>query len=385
MKRVYLDNNATTKPDESLFEKLDLWLENWANPSSIYKEGQRAKNLLKNARAHIAEFLKVDPLEIVFTSGGSESNNHAIKGVFEAYELSFQSLSAKKNRYIFSSVEHPSVKEVEDWLKKKGAEVILIPVNKQGELDEEAYDQALNENTALVSIMHVNNETGHIFPIKRLCQKAHKKGALFHSDMVQSLGKIDLDLKEMNVDLASFSAHKFYSFKGAGLLYVAKKTPLESLILGGRQERKRRAGTENLLSVLSLAKVCSVYKDRILEKNEKLGALKAYMEKILKLIEGVYVVGENQPRVSNTSGLLIDKVYGETFLMSMDLKGFSLSSGSACSSGSTSLSPVLLAMGFKPGEIQTSIRVSLSLFSTKEEIDFFCKTFKKEVLRLRNL
>ncbi len=381
MGRVYLDNNATTKPDERLFQKLDQWLREWGNPSSIYKEGQNAKHFLNTARTQIAEMLKVDPLELVFNSGGSEGNNQALKGLFEALKNS----SSERNRYIFSSVEHPSVREIQHWLSQRGAEVVVIPVNKEGCFDEDCYEKELNEKTALVSIMHVNNETGHIFPIKRLCKKAHQKGAFFHSDMVQSLGKIDLALKDLSIDLASFSAHKFYALKGCGVLYVARKTPLQSLILGGGQERKRRAGTENLLAICSLAEVCSSHKDHVIETNERLRTLRNDMEKQLEAVGGVHIIGKHQARVSNTSSFFIDKVYAETFIMSMDLKGFCLSSGSACSSGNTSLSPVLLAMGFEEHEIQTSVRVSLSWFTQKKEVDLFCEVFKNEVLRLRSL
>ena len=350
----------------------------WGNPSSVYKEGSEAKALLRQARLHVAQALEINPLEVVFTSGGSESNNHAIKGVFE-------SLPKEKNRYIFSAVEHPSVQKLIPWLKAQGAEVLMVPVDSEGRLDEDVYKSYLNDKVALVSIMYANNETGHIFPIQRLCEMAHSVKALFHSDMVQALGKEEFSLKDLNVDLASFSAHKFYALRGCGVLYVKKLTPTKSLIVGGGQERGRRAGTENLLSILAFAKVCSWNIKFVKEKKEHVRKLRDFLENTLESLDGVRILGKTTQRISNTSHFLIEGVFSETLLINLDLKGFSVSAGAACSSGHTGLSPVLLAMGFDPAKIQSSLRVSLSWDTQKEEVDFFCQTLEKEVSRLRQL
>ncbi len=381
MKRIYLDNNSTTKPDQSLYEKQGLWSGLWGNPSSVHKEGRESKALIRKAREQVASVLKAKPQEITFSSGGSESNNHVIKGVFEFFRTS----NPSRNRYIFSSVEHPSVSYLKQWLTDQGAQVITVAVNQDGELDESDYEKVLDDSVALVSMMYVNNETGCIFPIKTLCQKAHEKGALFHCDMVQALGKIDCDMKDLGVDFATFSAHKFYAFKGAGALYMSSQTRLSPLILGGGQEKKTRAGTENIFSIAAFGEICAEKGSSILESNKKVEALRNYMEDEFCKMEGVFVIGKKSPRVSNTSGVFIEGVYGESLVMSMDMKGFSLSFGSACSSGSVSLSPVLSSMGFSEKQIKSSLRVSLSWETTKEDIELFCKTLNEEIVRLRNL
>ena len=382
MKRVYLDANATTKPDQDLVKKVSLWLlEGWANPSSIYQEAREPKLLLRKAYKNLANCLNVSPFEIIFTSGGTESNNHAIKGVYEALK------DTGKTRYIFSDVEHPSVLEPAKWIEKqKGMEVCYCSIDKDGNFDLKEYESYLNDKVALVSVMFANNETGHVFPIKNLAQKAHEVGALFHTDMVQALGKEEFCLKDLDVDLASFSAHKFYSLKGSGALYVKKNTPLKNLILGGKQERGRRAGTQNVLSAVCFAEICEQNKDRLKEEIQKVRALRDELEEeILETISDVIIVGRRGLRVSNTINLIVKDLYSESLLINLDLKGFSLSAGSACSSGISSGSHVLLAMGFTRNEVQRSLRVSLSWGTTRADIKAFAKVLKEEVERLRAL
>jgi len=337
---------------------------------------------MREARAKIAKFLGANPLELVFTSGGTEANNLALKGVFETQASRG---SEKRNRYLISSVEHPSIKRTAEYLESRGAEVVVIPVNRRGEIDLAAYDAALNEDTALVSIMLANNETGNVFPIKELAARAHAKGALFHSDCVQALGKLELNLTDLGVDLATFSGHKFYSLKGAGILYTRRGVQLESLIHGGGQERHRRGGTENTLAIAALASMCEL-KDDVARHAETMRELRDHLEKrIFSEITHVRVTGADSPRVPNTSSLIVPGVDGEILLMNLDLKGFAVSTGAACSSGSPEPSPVLLAMGLSRREAQSSLRVGLGWSTTREEVDRFVDTLVGVVSHLRSI
>jgi cysteine desulfurase len=322
--------------------------------------------------------MNVHPLELIFTSGGSESNNLAIKGVF----YSAQKLG--RNHFITSTVEHPSVMKTFDFLKKQGAQVDYVPVNRDGEIDLEYYEKILSEKTALVSIMAANNETGTLFPIEKMCKWAHQKGALFHTDAVQTLGKLTVNLQKWDVDLASFSAHKFYGLRGCGVLFQKRGVKIESLIHGGGQERSRRAGTENILAIAALGHM-STLKDAMSEQNARLKDLRDDMEKqILSKISGVEVVCQNSKRLPNTSSLLIDGVDGETLLMNLDMHGICVSTGAACSSGSQEPSPVLRAMGLSHQEAQMTLRLSLGWENTAEEISYFVDVLQKVVDRIRN-
>lgn len=376
MMKVYLDHNATTPVDPELLEQIPQWLKNWGNPSSVHQASRQPKALIREARKSLAEYFKVHPLELIFTSCGSESNNHAIKGVYHAL------LKSGKNHFITSSVEHPSVLKAFEFLETQGAMVDYIPVDKNANLNLDFYKSKLSENTALVSVMLVNNETGAIHPIKEMCQLAHEKGALFHTDAVQALGKIHVDLEDLGVDLASFSAHKFYSLRGAGILFQKRGTPLVSLIGGGGQERGRRAGTENTLAISALGYMASKMSS-IDKEAQRVQSLRDEMEKrILAEIEGVSLI-QNPQRVPNTSSLFIEGVDGETLLMNLDMHGICVSTGAACSSGSQEPSAVLRAMGYTRKEAQSSLRVSLGWGNNAEQIEYFLETLKKVILRIR--
>lgn len=383
--QIYFDYNATT-PVLSDLEKLILsWLKAWGNPSSIHKTGRLPKRYLKEARQHIADFLKVSPLEIVLTAGGSEANNLAIKGVHSFYKFFCSSTDPTRNQFIYSAVEHPSVAMTMEYLRSCGAEVIKIPVNRQNRLDIDFYKKYLSEKTALVSIMFANNETGNIFPIKELAELAHKKGALFHCDGVQALGKFPIDLNDWGVDYCSFSAHKIYALKGCGVLYQKKQSPLVSLVHGGSQERRRRAGTENVLSASSLGYVLSTQKN-MGDYYEQMQKLRNHFEdQVLQNIPNIRINGAESPRLPNTSSLIIEGVDGEILLMNLDIEGFAVGTGAACSSGSPEPSPVLLAMGLSREEAQSSLRISLGWQTTLSEINEFVKTLEKVVLRIRSL
>lgn len=382
--RVYLDHNATTPIAGEVRLHVLAWLDDSGNPSSIHQEGRGPKILIREARSSIARMIGADPLEIVFTSGGSEANNLALKGAFEGLrkssELRGQSV---RHRVLLSSVEHPSVKRTAEYLGEHGAEIVFIPVLRTGAIDLKAYEELLDEKTALVSVMLANNETGNIFPVQEMAKLAHAKGALFHSDCVQALGKMPLNVRELGVDLATFSGHKFYALKGSGVLYVKRGATIESLIHGGGQERHRRGGTENVLAIASFGHMC-LQKNEVPQKVEEMRRLRDHLEvRILKEIFGVSITGRESPRICNTSSLVIAGVDGETLLMNLDMRGFAVSTGAACSSGSPEPSPVLLAMGLTRAEAQASLRIGLGWENTESEVDRFVDTLVEVVAHLR--
>ncbi len=383
--RIYLDHNATTPVAMDVIESLEEIAVQWGNPSSIHWSGREPKAFIRDARKRIAKMIGCQPLEFIFTSGGSEANNTAVKGVY------FQNIKNKKeelhfrNKYIFSVVEHPSLIESMAFLERQGMEVVRIPVSRDGLIDLKTYEEALDKNTALVSVMWVNNETGTIFPIKKMTEMAHKVGALFHTDSVQALGKIPIDVYDLNVDFASFSAHKFYSLKGTGVLYCKSNVSFESLIHGGGQERGRRAGTENTLGVAAFSKMAEKAQ-YVVNYGEKILKLRKHMERrILDEISNVTVTCVQSERVAHCSSLVIGGVDGETLLMSLDMMGYSVSTGAACSSGNPEPSPTLIAMGLSREEAQNSLRLSLGWENTLEEINSFVDVLKTEVKRLRQL
>lgn len=377
--RVYLDSNATTGLSAELQSQLPAFLREFGNPSSIHWASRGPKTVLRETRQELAKQLGCHPLELVFTSGGSESNNTVIRMAFEAFA------HTERGEFITSQVEHPSVIKAFQHLETLGAVVHYVPVDLDGQLDLDFFNSHLSERTALVSIMLANNETGTIFPVKALAEKAHAVGALFHSDCVQALGKIPLRLQDLGVDYASFSAHKFYALKGSGILYAKRGAPYVSMIHGGGQERHRRGGTENTLGIFALGLQARRLGETA-EHAEQMKDLRDYFEmKLARDISGVKVTAKNGPRLPNTSSLVIPGVDGETLLMSLDLKGYAVSTGAACSSGNPEPSPVLLAMGLSREEAQSSLRVSLGWETTVEEIDAFLLTLKKTVEHLRAL
>jgi len=381
--RVYLDHNATTPPLKATSEKITEWLEAWGNPSSIHWSGRGPKTILRETREALAELLSCHPLELVFTSGGSESNNLILRGTYEHHlRLGKQ---PHQIHFISSTVEHPSVHKTLDALASLGAQVTRVGVSREGVLDWSAFEQSFTSNTVLVSIMFANNETGTIFPIQKIAQFAHEKGVPVHTDAVQGLGKMSLNLQKLEVDYASFSAHKFHALKGMGWLYAKKNSPFNSQITGGGQERHRRGGTENILAIRSVLETVPYFK-QVGEMYPQILELRQYFEsQVRQEIEGIMVTAEASPRLPNTSSLVIEGVDGETLLMRLDLAGFAVSTGAACSSGSSEPSPVLLAMGLSRAEAQSSLRVTLGWENTKEEINAFIKALKEVVTHLREL
>ncbi|MCB9026520.1 MAG: cysteine desulfurase [Bdellovibrionaceae bacterium] len=382
-KNIYLDHNATTPVSKSVIENVPNWLEAWGNPSSIHWNGRQPKAILRESRKKISALLKASsPLELIFTSGGSEANNLALWGSV----LKIQSFFPERTELITSVVEHPSVlKTMEAIAKYKNMTLHKISVNQNGEIDLDDYFGKLNEKTALVSIMSANNETGSLFPIKKMVRKAHEVGAIFHTDAVQALGKIAVDVKTWGVDMASFSAHKFYALKGCGVLYVKQGTALESQIFGGGQERGRRAGTENILAIAAFAKMSDCQED-IANYTMQMAELRDFMEtQILNVIPDIEVVGGQGKRLPNTSSLIIKNVNGESLLINLDMQGVSVSTGAACSAGNPEPSPVLIAMGYSRQQAQSSLRLSIGWTTTKEEILKFVNILKEVVIHLRNL
>ena len=386
LKANYFDHNATTPVSDEVIQAVPEFLQAWGNPSSIHWAGRQPKNILRDTRQTLASHLNCHPLELVFTSGGSESNNTIIKGIFDYNQTAtFKPELARRTHYMCSEVEHPSVIKTMTHLKSLGARVDFIPVNRKGEIDMEFYRKHLSEETALVSVMYANNETGTIFPIAEMARLAHEKGALFHSDSVQAFGKIPVNLKELGVDFASFSGHKFYSIKGSGFFYTKRGTSFTSLIHGGGQERHRRGGTENVLGIACIG-VMAQKLSNVAPHAEEIACLRDHMEKriLAEIPDAVVTAGETR-RLPNTSSLVIPGVDGETMLMSLDMKGYAVSTGAACSSGNPEPSPVLLAMGLSRQEAQSSLRVSLGWGNSLTQVDEFVETLKVVVDRLRKI
>lgn len=381
IKSNYFDHNATTPVSEDVIQAVPSFLHAWGNPSSIHGAGRQPKNIQRDTRGALAKHLSCSPLEIVFTSGGSESNNTILKGVFEL-QLS-SSATASRKHYLCSEVEHPSVIKTLLHLRTLGARVDFIPVNRDGQIDLPFYKQHLSEETALVSVMMANNETGTLFPVQEMARLAHEKGALFHTDAVQAFGKIPVNLAELGVDFASFSGHKFYSLKGSGFFFVKRNTGFSPLIHGGGQERHRRGGTENVLGIACLG-VMAEKLTQVSKRGLEISKLRDHMEKrILEEISSATVTAGASPRLPNTSSLVIPGVDGETLLMSLDIKGYAVSTGAACSSGNPEPSPILLAMGLSREEAQSSLRLSLGWSNDLKNVDAFVDTLKAVVERLR--
>lgn len=379
----YFDHNATTPVWDDILTEFPNWLKSWGNPSSIHQSGRGPKNLIRDSRKMVAEFLGVSPLEIIFNSGASEGNNTVIKGLYEC--ILTGAVAKERQEFMCSLVEHPSVIKAYKWLESKGIKVHWIPVDSRGALDLEFYSEKLSNRVLLVSVMGANNETGNIFPTKELAKQAHLVGALFHCDCVQLIGKTELNFLDLDVDYASFSGHKFYALKGTGFLYVKKNSPYRNLIDGGAQERARRGGTENTFGIASqgyMLKVMTENKSKIKEVEVLRNRLE---EKILQQIQGVLITGHDNPRIVNTSHMMIEGIDGETLLMNLDLEGFHVSTGAACSSGNPEPSPVLLNMGFTRDQAQSSLRVSLGWKSTQQEVDRFVEVLEKIVNRLREI
>ncbi len=380
MRRVYLDNNATTPIHPEVAETIRPFLNGlFGNPSSIHFAGRDVKASYDAARESIAAMIGAKTGEIVITSCGSEADNHAIKGIACA-------AGSKKGHIITSTVEHPAVLNVCRYLETKGFPVTYVPVDGFGRVDPDDVKDAIRKDTILISIMYANNETGTVMPIKDIAHIAHESGIPFHSDMVQALGKIKVDMTDLGVDLASFSGHKVYAPKGVGGLYVREGTVLGNLIHGGHQEAGRRAGTENVIGIVAFGKACELAGIHADENTANLERLRSrLLQGIMERIDDVRLNGHPTERVPNTLNLSFEFVESESLLFSLDRKGIAVSSGSACSSGSNEPSHVLLAMGIPGSVCQSALRFSLGWGNTEEDIDYVLNVLPGIVGRLREM
>ena len=380
MQRIYLDHNATTPVAPAVIERMMAVLrEEYGNPSSVHHFGQRAKAALDEARSQVATLIGADPSEVVFTSGGTESDNYAIRGAAEALE------PTGKRHLIATAIEHEAVLNTLRVLARRGWQVTLLPVDQSGVVAPDSLRAALTDSTALVSIMHANNEIGTIQPIAELAAVARERGALFHSDAVQSTGKVPVQVKSLGVDLLSLSAHKFYGPKGAGALWIRRGVRLQPFVTGGKHERNRRAGTENVAGVIGLGVAADLARTKMALEAERLGVLRTRLEGgILEAVTGTAVNGTG-PRVANTTNISFDRVEAESLLIALDLEGVAVSTGSACSSGTLEPSHVLKAMGFPAHRAQNSIRFSLGAANTEAEIDHVIGVLPRLVEKLRSL
>lgn len=376
---TYFDYNATSPLHPELKPKITEWLDAWGNPSSVHAHGRTAKKLVREARQSLAEVLGVNPLELIFTSGGSEGNNTIVCGLLDS------PLAATKKELITTGIEHPSLIKAMAFAESRGFKVHKIPVSKSGEFDFATFEKVLSEKTLLVSVMFANNETGIILPIAKIAKLCKEKGVLVHTDAVQALGKIPTKLPELDVDFASFAGHKFYALKGAGFIYVRRGNEFYPYIHGGGQERGRRAGTENVLAIASMGFMAEKLKNIESYYTSMKNCRDYFEEKILKNIPDIEITARESKRSPNTSSVVVRGVHGESLLISLDVKGFSVSTGSACSSGSSEPSIVLQNMGLPREEAQSTLRVSLGWFTTREDVDRFVDALTQTVAHLRSI
>jgi len=378
MRRVYLDNNATTPTHPEVVKAMVPYYEEvFGNASSIHQFGQQARKAINEAREKLAEFIGAKPEEIVFTSGGTESNNFAIKGVAYANEN-------KGKHIITSSIEHLAVLNPCKYLEKQGFRVTYLPVDKYGLVAPADVEKAITKETILITIMHTNNEVGTIEPIVEIGKIAKEKGIYFHTDAVQSIGKIPVNVQELNIDLLSLSGHKIYGPKGIGALYIRKGTRIQPQILGGHHEKNRRAGTENVPGIVGLAKAIEIAKDSMDKESIYLTNLRNRLYNgIIEKIDYVHLNGHPEIRLPNTLNISFEFVEGESIILNLDMKGIAVSSGSACTSGSLEPSHVLKAMGVDPAVAQGSIRFSLGKDNTEDDINYVLEVLPEIVDRLR--
>lgn len=378
MKTIYFDHAATTAVATEVKDAMEPYFcENYGNASSLYELGYKSKEAINIARVNVARVINAKPNEIYFTSCGSESDNLAIKGVARAHKQN-------ENHIITSRIEHPAVLNTCRQLEKEGFRVTYLNVNKNGFIDLEELKNSINSKTILVSIMFANNEVGTIEPIKETSRIVHSNNAIFHTDAVQAVGNIKIDVKEMGIDLLSMSAHKFYGPKGVGALYVRDSIDFIQLQNGGHQENDKRAGTENVACIVGLGKAIEIANDNVMQNNEKILNLRNYcIEQIKNRIPYIRINGDLNSRLPGNINISFLYVNGKDLVKLLAKKGICTSSGSACSSGLPQPSHVLLAMGLSEDIASSALRITLGKENTKEEIDYFVDELEKIVINLR--
>jgi len=379
MKEIYLDNNATTKVDEAVFDEMrPYFCDLYGNPSSMHFFGGQVQKKVDEARNRVAALLGAMPEEIIFTACGTESDNTAIRSALEVFP--------EKRHIITTRVEHPAVLTMCRNLGKRGYRVTELNVDSEGRLDLDELKKAVDDDTVIVSIMHANNETGVMFPIEEISAIVKEKGALFHTDAVQAVGKVPLDMARSTVDMLSLSGHKLHAPKGIGVLYLRKGVPFRPFMVGGHQERNRRSGTENTASIIALGKACEVAGQFIDDENTRIRSMRDRLEnELLALIPNGRINGGKAERLPNTASIAFEFVEGEAILLLLSEHGICASSGSACTSGSLEPSHVLRAMGVPFTCAHGSIRFSLSRFSTDAEIDLVIRELPGIIRRLREM
>jgi cysteine desulfurase len=377
---IYLDYNATTPLDSRVFESMVPYLnKHWGNPSSPYSFGNQARLAVEKARARVAEHLGCKPAEVIFTSCGTESDNLAARGVVHA-------LHRRGNHIVTTSIEHHAVLNTCKALEIEGCRITCLPVGSDGAVRIEDVEKSLCSETVLITVMHANNETGVIQPVEEIAILAKKRGIVFHTDAVQTAGKIPLRLCKLGADLISISGHKFYGPKGMAALYIREGTPLSPLLTGGPHEHSRRAGTENVAGIVGLSRALALATESSESEYKRLQKLRDRFEaQIRSAVPRMKINGALAPRVPNTSSMSFESVDGESIVLGLDLRGIYVSTGSACSTGDPEPSHVLLAMGLSPNEAQGSIRISLGKDTREEDIDTVVGVLTDTVERLRGI
>ena len=380
MKKIYLDNSATTRLDDDVLAKMLPYLqEEYGNASSIYSLGRSARKALEEARGVVASLINCNPNEIYWTSGGSESDNTAIKGIMRANK-------DKGRHLIVSKIVHPAILESAKALVKEGFEVSYVGVLPDGTVDLDELKSLIREDTVLISVMFANNEIGTIEPIKKIAEIAHAHNIIFHTDAVQVMGAIKIDVASLGIDSLSMSAHKFYGPKGMGALYMKKGIKWTKFVDGGHQEQNKRAGTSNVAGAVGLAAALQEAYDKMDEHNQKLRKLRDFYEtEIEKRIPYIKFNGNKENRLPGLSNISFKFIEGEGLLLNLDLKGICASSGSACTSGSLDPSHVLLAIGLPHEIAHGSLRISIGKYNTKEDMDYLITNLEEIVQRLRDM
>lgn len=376
---IYLDNNATTPLDPQVQEKMvDFLRQHFGNPSSLYPIGREVKEIVNEARETIADAMGAKRKEIFFTGSGTEADNFAIRGVFDALP--------EKNEFITSAIEHPAVIETANYLERKGVKVTFVPVDHEGTIDLDDLEKALSPKTAIVSIMHANNELGTIQPLEEVVKIAKTKGVLVHTDAVQTFGKIDVNVDKLGVDLLSVSAHKIYGPKGIGALYIRKGTNIMPLIYGGHQERLMRAGTENTISIVGFGEAVRLFEEQGTKDKARIEKLANQLKKgIEEKIPRVKFNGHEKNRIKGTLNFSFYGLEAEAILLSLATKEIYVSTGSACSEDSEDVSHVLSAIGLRPELARSSIRISLGRFNSEEDVDIVLHELPEIVAKLREI
>jgi len=381
MRKVYMDNNATTSAREEVVEAmLPYFSQIYGNASSIHQFGRSARTAVDSARQKVAALLGASsPEEIIFTAGGTESDNFAIKGVAAA-------LRSKGNHIITSTIEHHAVLNTCKYLAKEGYDITFVGVDEYGVVKLDELRKAITDKTILITVMYANNEVGTVQPIEEIGKIAKEKGICFHTDAVQAVGKLPIDLKNADIDLLSMSGHKLYGPKGIGALYIKKGTKITPQMLGGHHEMGKRAGTENVSGMVGFGKACELAQKEMAIENKKLSDLRDYFYKgIISKIEEVRLNGHPEKRLPNTLNVGFRYLEGESIILNLDMEGVGVSTGSACTSGSLEPSHVLTAMGVDPADTQGSVRFSLGRDNNKEDVDYVLEILPPIIKRLRDM